>query len=132
MIAGKIAANTIKEMFLKGNFTEQAMKAYEVRCYDVFGYEFWSSSLCAKVIYHLPIALDAVAVVGQRRGQPFLDFFGEVMTGVRPKSDVCQPGLLLDITLELVRQVFIQYILRASPLVPSDIGEEVVRKHAKK
>lgn len=131
MIAGKIASTTIKEMFLKGNFSEQAMRAYEVRCYDAFGYEFWSSSLCAKVIYHLPIALDAVAVVGQRRGQNFLDFFGEVMTGVRPKSEFCQPGLLLDITLELVRQFFIQYILQASPLMPDDIGMEVVKKHAK-
>ena len=41
----------------------------ELRCYDAFGYEFFSSSMCARVIYALPLALDAVAVVGARRGQ---------------------------------------------------------------
>ena len=53
----------------------------ELRCYDAFGYEFFSSSMCARVIYAMPLALDAVAVVGARRGQvkfslffPFHDF----------------------------------------------------------
>ena len=41
----------------------------ELRCYDAFGYEFLSSSMCARVIYAMPLALDAVAVVGARRGQ---------------------------------------------------------------
>ena len=41
----------------------------ELRCYDAFGYEFFSSSMCARVIYAMPLALDAVAVVGARRGQ---------------------------------------------------------------
>jgi hypothetical protein len=102
----------------------------ELRCYDAFGYEFWSSSLCARVIYALPLALDAVAVVGQRRGQPFLDFFGEVMTGVRPKSDFMQPLLLAEITVALVRQFVIQYVCRYEPLMPANIGLEIVRKQA--
>jgi hypothetical protein len=102
----------------------------ELRCYDAFGFEFFSSSVCARVIYALPIALDAVAVVGQRRGQAFLDFFGEVMTGVRPKYEFLQPGLLLDISLELVRQVVLQYVLGYKPLMPDTIGVEMVRKQA--
>jgi hypothetical protein len=102
----------------------------ELRCYDAFGYEFWSSSMCARVIYAMPMALDAVAVVGQRRGQAFLDFFGEVMTGVRPKSEFMQPVLLAEITLELVRQFFIQYVLRCEPLMPATIGVDMVRKQA--
>jgi hypothetical protein len=76
------------------------------------------------------MALDAVAVVGQRRGQAFLDFFGEVMTGVRPKSEFMQPVLLAEITLELVRQFFIQYVLRCEPLMPANIGVDMVRKQA--
>ncbi|CAE7358379.1 unnamed protein product, partial [Symbiodinium microadriaticum] len=103
-----------------------------MRCYDAFGYEFVSSSLVAKIIYHVPIVLDAVAVVGQRRGQAFLDFFGEVMTGVRPKSDFAQPLLVLDIALELVHQLFIQYILLTKPLIPVDIGVDIVKKQSGK
>jgi len=88
--------------------------------------------MCARVIYSLPIAVDAVAVVGQRRGQAFLDFFGEVMTGVRPKSDFAQPLLLAEIGIELLRQIFIQYIMRYPPLVPQDIGQSVVDANAGK
>lgn len=80
----------------------------------------------------MPIALDAVAVVGQRRGQPFLDFFGEVMTGVRPKSDFVQVGLMLEISFELIRQIFFQYVLQIEPLVPQDIGMSAVEEQAEK
>ena len=132
MVAGKIAAQTVSEMYTKRNFDEITGRVYELRCYDAFGYEFWSSSAAARIIYALPIALDAVAVVGQRRGQTFLDFFGETMTGVRPKSDFAQPLLLLDITLELLRQIFLQYVWGAKPLVPQDIGVQMVDEQAKK
>lgn len=97
----------------------------ELRCYDKFGYEFWSSNLVAKLIYNMPIILDAVAVVGQRRGQAFLDFFGEVMTGVRPKSDFAEPQLVIEVTFEILRQMFIQYVLRVQPLIPDNIGTAV-------
>ena len=109
----------------------ESCRAYHLRCYDAFGYEFWSSAICARVIYLMPIALDAVAVVGRRRGQAFLDFFGEVMTGVRPKSDFAQPLLLAEITIELVRQIVIQYVLRYPPAVP-DIGQRIVDSYAGK
>ena len=79
MIAGKIAAQICQEMFTTSNFSLQAGEAYSLRCYDAFGYEFWSSSLCARIIHAMPIAIDAVAVVGARRGQAFLDFFGYVI-----------------------------------------------------
>lgn len=66
--------------------------------------------MAARVIARLPIALDAMAVVGARRGQSFLDFFGEVMTGVKPKSAFLQPGLLLEVSFELIRQVWFAVI----------------------
>ena len=112
----------------KNNFSLEAGRAYELRCYDAFLYEFWSSAICARLIYSLPIAIDAVAVVGQKRGQAFLDFFGECMTGVRPKSDFAQPLLLLEITIEMIRQFFIQYIFCYPPLVPPHIGMNIVNK----
>jgi hypothetical protein len=71
-----------------------------------------------------------VAVVGARRGQPFLDFFGEVMTGVRPKSDFLQPLLILDIALELTRQIFLQYVWGKQPLMNTEVGMEIVNKQA--
>lgn len=130
MIAGKIAAQVAKEMFDANNLTEEACLAYQLRCWDSFVHEFRYSSIAARVVYYMPIAIDAVTCVGQRRGQAFLDFFGEVMTGVKPKSDFLQPGLLLDITVEIVRQFFIQYILRREPLIPYDIGRSVLEHQA--
>lgn len=52
------------------------------------------------------------------------------MTGVRPKSEFMQPPLLTEIAVEFVRQVFIQNVLRYPPLMPADIGIEVMRKQA--
>lgn len=146
MVAGKIAGETVVEMFQKWNFSLAACRAYrmtlsshlflillflpELRCYDSFGYEFFSSDLAARIIYRAPILLDAVAVVGARRGQPFLDFFGEVMTGVRPKSDFLQPFLILDISLELIRQVFLQFVWGMKPLMNTEVGMEIVNKQA--
>ena len=102
----------------------------ELRCFDAFVHEFVYSSIMARVIYAMPIALDAVTVVGQRRGQAFLDFFGEVMTGVRPKSEFLRLDLLVDISFEFIRQVFLQYVMRVPPLIPTDIGLDVVKKQA--
>jgi menaquinone-9 beta-reductase len=148
IVAGKIAGKTVGEMFQKWNFSLSACRAYrtpllplsslsplsntELRCHDSFGYEFFSSDLAARIIYRAPILLDAVAVVGARRGQAFLDFFGEVMTGVRPKSDFLQPLLLLDITLELIRQIFLQFVWGKKPLMNTEVGVEIVNKQAAK
>lgn len=132
MKSGKIAGHCVAEMVRKRNYSQQASHAYALRCEDDFGYEFWSSALAARVVYHLPIAIDAIAVVGQRRGQAFLDFFGEVMTGVRPKSAFFQPALLVDVALETLRQIVVQYVLRRPPLVPLDIGQATVDSQAEK
>eukprot|EP01038_Epipyxis_sp_PR26KG_P014742 gene14742-19816_t len=128
MIAGKIAAISTIEMFEKNNFSLESCEAYALRCYDNFGYEFLYSSIAARVIYYFPITLDAVACVGQRRGQAFLDFFGEVMTGVKPKSAFLQIDLLFDIIVEIGRQFFIQYIFRYPSLIPNNIGMDMVNK----
>jgi flavin-dependent dehydrogenase len=132
MIAGKIAALSVREMHSVGNFTRAACLAYQLRCYDAFVQEFSYSAIAAKVIYHCPLALDAVACVGQRRGQAFLDFFGEVMTGVRPKSAFMKPDLVLDIVMEMAKQFFIQYVLRRKPLIPDNIGQKYVDEQAGK
>mmetsp|Transcript_16748 Transcript_16748/g.18152 ORF Transcript_16748/g.18152 Transcript_16748/m.18152 type:complete len:517 (-) Transcript_16748:41-1591(-) len=132
MIAGKIAAETLKDMFEYQNFSEQACQAYEARVYDSFVREFLHSAIAARVIYYFPITLDAVACVGNRRGQAFLDFFGEVMTGVKPKSAFLQPDLLVELALETAKQILLQYVLGKQPLVPRNIGQEVIDNQAGK
>jgi len=64
MISGQIAANTTIEMFSKHNYSIDACRAYSLRCYDAFGYEFVYSYLAAHVIYYIPISLDAIACIG--------------------------------------------------------------------
>lgn len=134
MTAAKIAADCVGEMFSTSDFSEWAGWTYWWRCWRTFGWDLLLSQQAAYLIARQPMLLDAVAVVGQRRGQAFLDFFGEVMTGVRPKSDfLLRPKLLLDIVVEYLHQFVIQYLLRRPPLAPADIGEAVVaRKEAAK
>jgi menaquinone-9 beta-reductase len=132
MIAGKIAGNIAYEMFMNTNFSQDACAAYAYQIYDAFVYEFAYSSIAAKLIYYFPITIDAMAIVGQQRGQPFLDFFGEVMTGVKPKSAFLQWDLVMDLSIELIRQIIIQYILRTPPLVPYEIGVDIVNQMARK
>jgi len=132
MIAGKIVAGVIDEMIKNHNYTIDAHLVYEKRCYDAFGYEFWSSAIMAKIIYWFPVAIDAITVVGRKRGQPFLDFFGECMTGVRPKSEFLTDIFLLsEVTVEVFKQIIIQYVLRKKPLIPSNIGHDIVNKQYK-
>jgi len=128
MRAAKIAAQVILEMFDEGDFSQKSTAVYHTRWMLDFGEDFLWSSVGAKLIYHFPILLDAACVVGQRQGQKFLDEFGFIMTGVKPKSAFLQPGLSIPITFELFRQIFIQYILRKSPRIPPSIGKEALEK----
>ncbi|RYY87334.1 hypothetical protein EON63_04165 [archaeon] len=133
MVAGKVAAQCVYEMHTKHNFSQEACEAYALRVYDAFVYEFEYSSLAAKCIYYMPILLDAMACVGQRRGQKFLDFFGEVMTGVKPKyMFLTQPDLVIELVFELVYQFVVQYVLMFKPLIPYHIGQEAVDMYADK
>jgi len=62
MIAAKIAARTIVEMFQEGDFSEQSCKVYHDRWMKDFGNDFYWSALVARFIYRFPIVLDAVCV----------------------------------------------------------------------
>ena len=130
MIAAREAARTIREMFATGNFSTTAGEIYAERCMAAFGDDFAASALAAALLHRLPILLDVAAVVGQRRGQSFLDEFGEIMCGVRPKSDFLSPHIAVEMSLELARQVFLQKICRIRPQQPTDIGAKIVAKHA--
>ena len=61
-MAAKIAAQCVHEMIEGNNYSLDACLAYHLRCYDAFGFEFWSSSICAHVIYNIPIALGTAII----------------------------------------------------------------------
>ena len=130
MVAAKISAETILEMFEARNFSEEATCIYHQRWRNAFGKDFPWSALGAKLIYQFPILLDAACAYGQEcGGQTFLDEFGLIMTGVKPKSDFLQLKLALPVALYLMREIVVQKFLRRPPLIPQDIGQALVDKH---
>jgi len=54
------------------------------------------------------------------------------MTGVKPKSAFCEPYLLMEIAVEIARQIVIQYFMGYTSLVPSDIGKANIDSNYKK
>lgn len=112
MIGAKIAAQTIHEMFAQNDFSEKAAAVYHKRWNDNFGKDFPVSKIGARLTFHVPLFLDAANVVAQRKGDAFMADFGAAMTGVKPKSIFLRPGMALPLTVEVVRQFFIQKILR--------------------
>eukprot|EP01116_Phalansterium_solitarium_P009164 TRINITY_DN2319_c0_g2_i1.p1 TRINITY_DN2319_c0_g2~~TRINITY_DN2319_c0_g2_i1.p1 ORF type:complete len:503 (+),score=159.03 TRINITY_DN2319_c0_g2_i1:54-1511(+) len=129
MIAGKIAARTIHEMFEHGDFSERSCSVYHARWKREFGHDFVASALGARLIVRFPILLDAVCVVGQGYGQQFLDDFGMIMCGAWPKWTFYKYAL--PVSVELVRQVFIQHVLRREPLF-KDPGFPIIEDYARR
>uniref|UniRef100_A0A6A7G5B6 Geranylgeranyl reductase n=1 Tax=Hirondellea gigas TaxID=1518452 RepID=A0A6A7G5B6_9CRUS len=130
MVAAKIAANLIQEMFLSDNFSSQNCAIYHQRWMKNFGSDFVYSKWIAKAVVYFPFIMDALCVVGIRRGQAFLDEFGLIMTGVKPKLEFLRPKYVFPIGVEIIRQIFIQKILRRPPITP-DYARSVLRRNKK-
>mmetsp|Transcript_26159 Transcript_26159/g.73174 ORF Transcript_26159/g.73174 Transcript_26159/m.73174 type:complete len:502 (+) Transcript_26159:141-1646(+) len=129
MIAAKLAAETSLEMFEHGDFSEGSTAVYQRRWMEAFGDDFWWSAVMAKALRLCPIAVDAMAVVGKRKGQAFLDEFGEMMTGVRSKVGFLSPHLSVPLGAEVVRQIFLQFVMGQKPTVP-DCGSDLKTKYS--
>jgi menaquinone-9 beta-reductase len=112
MIGGKLAAQTIHQLFASGEFSEQACLAYHTRWMSAFGRDFRASAVGARMIYRFPLFLDAANVVAQRQGDAFMSEFGAAMTGVKPKTTFLKPGVAISMGLEVFRQIYRQKILR--------------------
>lgn len=111
MIGGKLAAQTIHELFAKGDFSEGACATYHERWMAAFGKDFGASAQGARIVQRLPLVLDAANVVAQRKGQSFMAEFGAAMTGVKPKSTFMQRGVAVPMGIEVVRQFLVQKVL---------------------
>jgi geranylgeranyl reductase family protein len=112
MIGGKLAAQTIHEMFARGDFSEDACQVYHRRWMAAFGRDFSASAVGARLVYRFPLFMDAANVVAQRKGDAFMSDFGAVMTGVKPKTTFLRPGVAIPLGLEVLRQAFSQKLLR--------------------
>jgi flavin-dependent dehydrogenase len=132
MIAAKLAAQTLQQMFQRKDFSECKASGYQKLWKQSLGRDFWWSAAGARIIYELPIVLDAACAYGRDKGQDFLDEFGLIMTGVKPKSTFLNPSLSIPIMWYLLKEIFWQYIWRCQPLIPPDIGAAVVARHGKK
>eukprot|EP01065_Artemidia_motanka_P025549 TRINITY_DN30536_c0_g1_i1.p1 TRINITY_DN30536_c0_g1~~TRINITY_DN30536_c0_g1_i1.p1 ORF type:complete len:498 (+),score=155.19 TRINITY_DN30536_c0_g1_i1:80-1495(+) len=112
MPAGKIAAQTIHEMFAKGCFDSRAGKVYEHRWMKLFGNDAVASAYMARILAKFPFLLDAMAAVAERRGRTFMADFGAIMTGVWPKYMFLHPRLAVPLGIEVVRQAVVRGIFR--------------------
>jgi len=122
MIGGKLAAQTIHELFASGDLSERACQVYHTRWMAALGRDFRASAAGARMIYRLPLLLDAANVVAQRKGDAFMAEFGAAMTGVKPKTTFLKPGVAIPMGLEVLRQILKQKVRRSSS------GEDVSYK----
>ena len=115
MIGGRLAAQRIHELFAAGDFSAGACAAYHARWMAAFGRDFRASAAGGRMICRLPLLLDAANLVAQRKGDAFMAEFGAAMTGVKPKTTFLKPRVALPMSIEVLRQILRQKILRAQP-----------------
>jgi len=105
MDSGRIAAQTLIESIKAGNYSADAMKVYQLRWKQEFGFDFiWSMRMCL-LLYRFPILIDAAVAAIQRKGNEFLARWAEIMTGRVPKFHLLHPQFVVVITYELFRLV---------------------------
>ncbi len=114
MIGGKLAAQTIHEMFASNDFSAAACLRYHRRWKAAFGRDFRASAAGARMICRLPLLLDAANIVAQRKGDAFMTAFGAAMTGVKPKTTFLKPGVAIPMGIEVFRQIVRHKILQRS------------------
>lgn len=112
MIGGRLAARRVIEMFASNAFDDSAAAVYHQRWMEAFGKDFKSSALSAKMSYRYPYFLDAAAKLAERAGDSFMNEFGAIMTGVKPKSTYARPDIAIPLTWEVSKQFFKQKIMR--------------------
>lgn len=114
MIGGRLAAQTIHELFAAGDLSAAACARYHARWMAAFGRDFAISAAGARLISRVPLLLDAANVVAQRRGDDFMAEFGAAMTGVKPKTVFLHPSMAIPMGLEVVRQLAVQAARRVN------------------
>jgi geranylgeranyl reductase family protein len=112
MIGGKLAAQTIHEMFAAGDFSQRACAAYHHRWMAAFGHDFRLSAAGARMVFRFPLLLDVANRAAQRKGDVFMAEFGAAMTGVKPKTTFVKPRFALPMGAELLREIVRRTMLR--------------------
>jgi geranylgeranyl reductase family protein len=104
MEAAEMAADVLRDALHAGNLRAPYLREYHRRWQSAYGRDFAWSAKMARLCARSPILLDAAAALGKRRGVSFLRDWGEVMTGVRPKSSFLRPNIVLPLLREAVHQ----------------------------
>ena len=93
MVAAKMAARLLHEAFDAGDLSARRLSAYHRAWMRAFGRDFSISAAAGRAIHRFPVLLDTAAMAAQRHGASFMDNFGAVMTGVKPKSLFLSPRM---------------------------------------
>ena len=104
MDAAELAAQTLDEAFAAGDFSAGFLRRYEDRWMRAFGRDFYWSQKIADMQTRYPWLLDAGAALIERQGIPFLAQWGEIMTGLRPKSHFLKPRMAWPTLREVIYQ----------------------------
>lgn len=137
MVAARLAADTALEMFDRNVFDERATAVYERRWSFEMGPEFLYSRIMAWILVRMPWLLDSMAIVGHKKGQAFLDEFGEAMTRVKSKLSLLRFENSLAMIQEMIRRLLfggMNTIPEGVPFVEgySDSGEGIEELFSRK
>ena len=108
---GKLAAGVLSDMRTHGDYSTASTRVWESRWYAEFGHDFGTSAAAAKLVWRFPLLLDACASEMQRKGDPMMAKWAEVMTGMQPKTYFLQPHIALPLGIAVVREFFNQKVL---------------------
>jgi flavin-dependent dehydrogenase len=103
MDAGEIAADVLKEAFLKNDFNRNFLKQYHNRCMRSFGRDFKWSSRMTRWFVKFPIFLDAYANLCNRKGNSFMLKWAYIMIGSNPKKHFFRPSMALPMLFESIK-----------------------------
>lgn len=106
MDAAEIAATTLLEGLTAGDLSARFLKRYQTHWMRSFGHDFAWSRRMAWFCGKFPVLLDAWAEATQLKGAAYLEEWGTVMTGARPKSNFFRPRLALPILRQLMHRPF--------------------------
>jgi len=105
MDAAREAAETLRDAFAAGDFSDKFLSRYQDRWMRSFGHEFRTAHFAARVMARFPRAVDAMAQATLTEGSDFFRNWVDVMTGSRSWGLFASPSVALPIARQLVRHI---------------------------
>jgi geranylgeranyl reductase family protein len=105
MDGAREAAETLRDAFVDGDFSEALLSRYQRRWMAAFGNDFRISHIAARAMARFPGAVDAMAKATLAEGSDFFRNWTDVMTGSRSWGSFAKPAVALPIARQLMRQI---------------------------